>query len=325
MIDGSNLEEPLYDPKHQLETATLKSNLKKIKIKGVKELGQKFCNNLDLVGALIMLPHTLLAFEHMKRSLVPHELYAAVKARVEMRRNRVPDEQWHEYFEQSRKEIFETDVLPRYKNMLDEAMSNSGKTFQGMLKDEKLKSILPYEALLYSAVVWIWCSYELLMKELWEFTINKSGKLVSKHLLKNLQNSGGLNYFFRGKYISLDYLAKYDYNLSNKLGSTLMHKFDFTSPNGIKEAYSSAFPRSMTIKKALNNRCIIELEATRNVIVHNAGIIDEEYCNKTNTDKSEVNKKLVINNHKVCEFGSNSIDTGLRVMTAVSSILSRTI
>ncbi len=83
-----------------------------------------------------------------------------------------------------------------------------------------------------------------------------------------------------------------------------------------------AFPKSTNIRDALDNKRIIELEATRSVIVHNAGIVDEEFCKKMNTSKSEVGKRLQLSSRELSDYGNSTIDIGLRVMTAVSSIVS---
>lgn len=320
MSKQDKVKEPLYNSKFVLKFDFSKCGLEKVKTNRIKQLGQKFVDNLDLVTDLMALPHTLLSTEHAKRSLVPHEIFAAVKARVQMRINHAGDEKQNHYFAEARKEVFETDVLPQQKKMIDEALVSGEQTLAYWLKDVNHHET--YVALLYSAVVWIWCSFELLMKELWELTINIGGLPVSKSLLKNLPQPDKSKFSSRGKFIDLDYLAKYDLNLSKKLGSALLNKFDFTSPNGIKDAYFRAFPRSTTIKDALNNVNILELEANRNVIVHNAGIIDEEYCKKTNTDKERVREKLNINSRKVCEFIDCVIDVGVRIMIATSSIIS---
>jgi len=99
-------------------------------------------------------------------------------------------------------------------------------------------------------------------------------------------------------------------------------KFDFTSVNGIREAYLCAFPKSANIRDALENKGIIGLEAIRNVVVHNAGIVDETFCKKVNASKSEIGERLQLNSHRLFNYGNSSIDVGLRIMTAVSSSLS---
>jgi len=311
----SNIDtkQPIYDGKDALKTDVLTAGLKKVRTRGIKQLGIKFRDNLKLVESMVMLPHALLALEHYGHALVPYEIEAAVKATLQKKK-----------FSEARKEVFEAKVVPKSKARAKEAVDSAEKTFLVLLEDDWGGLRTTYQALLFSAAVWIWCSFEVLMKELWELALNYGGKYVSKDVvtkLSSLEHGGSVD-LLRGRYISLHYLAKHGYNISGKLGSVLSFKFDFTSVNGIKEAYSSAFPKSANIKDALDNKGIVGLEATRSVVVHNAGVVDEDFCKKVNASKSEIGKRLQLNSHKLCDYGDSSIHVGLRVMTAVSAIVS---
>ena len=81
--------------------------------------------------------------------------------------------------------------------------------------------------------------------------------------------------------------TKGSYNLSQSMGDLLRGKMDFTSVQGIREAYSLAFRqrkqkkafRSMVaaVDAALSDTAIDALAAVRHVIVHKAGTVDESY------------------------------------------------
>jgi len=159
----------------------------------------------------------------------------------------------------------------------------------------------------------------VLTRELWKQSLNEGGKHLGNEVIKKLpEQTRGIGKM-QGKYIRLDYLGKYNYNLSKDLGTVLMDKFDFTSLSGICEAYKCAFPKSENIKKALRSEKLGELEAARNVIVHNAGIIDGDFCKRTSTSLAEKGNRLRLNNRKVCEYGNVVIDVGVAVMLAVYS------
>jgi len=315
MAQPSNIEtkEPLYDGEQAFKTSALTTALKKVRIRGIKQLGIKFRDNLNLVESMIMLPHALLSLEHYHRALVPYEIQAALKAKIQKKQ-----------LSQARKEVFESEVLPKKNAKVKEAIDSAEKAFLVLLQDDWGGLRSTYEALLFSAAVWIWCSFEVLMKELWELSLNYGGKYISKNVvskLPDLEHGGSID-LLRGRYISLDYLAKYGYNISAKLGSVLVSKFDFTSVNGIKEAYSCAFPKSANMRDALDNKGIIGLEATRSVVVHNAGVVDEDFCKKVNASKPEIGKRLQLNSHKLCYYADSSIEAGVSVITAVSAIVS---
>jgi hypothetical protein len=313
MVSDINTKEPIYDGRDALKTDDLSTGLKKVRIRGIKQLGIKFRDNLKLVESMVMLPHALLSLEHYQRALLPYEIKAVLEARLQKKN-----------FSEARKEVFESDVLPKRRATINKAVDSAEKTFLVLLQDDWGGLRSTYEALLFSGAVWIWCSFEVLMKELWELALNYGGNYVSKDVvskLSNLEHQDSID-LLRGRYISLDYLAKHGYNISSTLGSALSSKFDFTSVNGIKEAYSCAFPKSANIRDALDNKGIIGLEATRNVVVHNAGVVDEAFCKKMNASKSEIGERLQLNSHKLCDYGNSSIDVGLRVMTAVFAIVS---
>lgn len=306
-------KEPIYDGNDHLNTDALSTGLKKVKIKRVKQLGINFRDNLDLVENMVALPHALLSLEHCHRAVVPHEIVAAVKARLQKKD-----------FSEARKEVFESQVLPKAQAIVNQAVDSAENALLNLIQDDWGGLRSTYEALLFSASVWMWCSFEVLMRELWELALNYGGTYASKNVvskLPRLEHRGSIE-LLRGRYISLDYLAKHGYNISEKLGSALSSKFDFTSVNGIKEAYLCAFPKSANIRDALEDKGIIRLEATRNVVVHNAGVIDEDFCKKVNASKSQIGKRLQLNTHKLFDYGNSTIDAGLNVIKAVSAILS---
>jgi len=116
-------------------------------------------------------------------------------------------------------------------------------------------------------------------------------------------------------------LAKYDFNLSQVLGTVLLHKFDFTSLYGIREAFLYAFPRSETIKKAIESEILVELSTKRNLIVHNGGIIDEEYCSKLGVGREKIGEEFVIDNNNICKLGKGVMEIGIAMLNAVSSMV----
>jgi hypothetical protein len=79
-------------------------------------------------------------------------------------------------------------------------------------------------------------------------------------------------------------IARGNYNLSGKMGQLLAECVEFDSLVGIREAYSRAFPPHTklidSIEEALSDRAIDVLGALRNLLVHDVGIINDEYQKK---------------------------------------------
>src|SRR5437773_1998943 len=65
------------------------------------------------------------------------------------------------------------------------------------------------------------------------------------------------------------------------MGTILRERFAFSRLSGIREAYGCAFDKdSAEIDSILTDRSIDALQATRNVIVHKAGIADRDYIRR---------------------------------------------
>lgn len=146
------------------------------------------------------------------------------------------EEERKRYLEEE-KRIWKTKYKPKGKQLVDDAIHKAEGKFNSMLKRPEIYK--SYRSLLYSAIVFVWCNFEVFMKDLWEASLNTAGKRVKKTALGNInkiENNDGYS-GIRGKYVNLDYLGQYDFNISNKLGSILVNKFDFTSPYGIKDAF----------------------------------------------------------------------------------------
>ena len=123
--------------------------------------------------------------------------------------------------------IWKTKYEPKMDEIMDKAIKEEGESFSKLLESAYLYE--PYRSLLYAGIVFTWCSFEVCMKDLWETALNIGNKLVMKTTLRNIVNIDKINNFYgiQGKYINLEYLAQYNYNVSDKLGSILVNKFVF--------------------------------------------------------------------------------------------------
>lgn len=155
-----------------------------------------------------------------------------------------------------------------------------------------------YFSLLYSSIVWIWTLFEITAADLWEQILNTGFDHMGKDALRRFWKKGmtSVEDDIRGKYIRLDYLEKFNYNIRDNVGSILRHYFDFSCLTSMADAYSLALPRSTTMKKALRSETLNILAESRHLIVHKAGIIDGRYKRITGTsqkvgDRLEIDKR----------------------------------
>jgi hypothetical protein len=308
-------EEPLFDSGYSIDTAILSKGIKKIRRSSIRNLGENLYASLGMVNKMITLPSKLLALLHFERSVVFYD----TKARILAKLGQSGEDDFEEQYKKEIDKVFESEFKPKAEEIAKGAVEVGQSMFTEMLEKDEIGLRGTYDALLKSSIVWIWCSFEVLMRELWKQALNEGGKELGNVVIKKLPEQTGGSSKIQGKYVRLDYLAKYNYDLSKDLGSVLMSKFDFTSLSGIYEAYNCAFPKSENIKEALRSEKLGEAEVTRNVIVHNAGIIDDDFCKRTSTRLDEKGSSLRLNNRKVCEYGNAVIDVAIAVMLAVYS------
>lgn len=305
-----------------LNVDALEQKITEIDAQELKDLIHKFHENMDTLYKMLLLPLVLCTDEFLGHNKLLLTLEARLASKTTDKLGKDMSEEDKKRYLEEEKRIWETKYKPRKNELFYEAYKNGEKKLNSMLANaDTYKS---YRSLLYSGIIFIWCNFEVIMKDLWETTLNKAGKNVKKFALENIGKIESDNDFsgVRGKYVNLDFLGQYNFNISNKLGSVLVNKFDFTSPYGIRNAFVCIFPRSTTIRKTLEREGLKQLEARRSVIVHRAGIIDSSFCKKTGTDQKEIGTNLQLSEEDVFEFGNLTIDVVLTMVKAVSSNLS---
>jgi hypothetical protein len=145
-------------------------------------------------------------------------------------------------------------------------------------------------AVLESMLLSAWTTFETLAADLWETALNEHpqelallrGKLPrdapkAKKPLAALPPREAPE-TAESKMIKLDYLQRHGYNLSRLMGTVLREKFNFQILESIREAYAQAFDeRHAAVRAAVFHPSLTALAATRNVLVHRAGVVDQEF------------------------------------------------
>lgn len=315
-------EEQTYKKGYGLNIDTFEQETNKIEVKELRELCRRFHENMHTLYTMLLLPYVLCTDEFLGHNKLLLTLEARLASKTTNKWGEEMSEEDKNRYIEEKKRIWETKYKPKEEQLFYEAYRKGEEKFSFMLKNLDIYN--SYRSLLYSGVVFIWCSFEIFMKDLWETALNIAGKRVKKMALGNIGKIENNDSYsgIRGKFVSLDYLGQYNFNISNKLGSILVNKFDFTSPYGIKEAFVCLFPKSTAIKGALEDEGLKQLEARRSVIVHRAGIVDSSFCKKTGVDQKKIGANLQLSEKGVLDYGNVTIDIALKMIKAVSSILS---
>ena len=150
------------------------------------------------------------------------------------------------------------------------------------------------EAWLSAFVVGTWTAFETLAGDLWEAALN-----LHPHKLADLKGSqkriirkvGGKPESTpqreltaraeEGKVVALQYLQKYNYDLSSKMGTALKDRFRFDTLESLRIAYAAAFCQDYDrIDDLLANKEIDALALIRNLLVHKGGVADQRYLDR---------------------------------------------
>jgi hypothetical protein len=141
---------------------------------------------------------------------------------------------------------------------------------------------------LAQCIIGSWTAFETLAGDLWEAALNSyphglselKGFRRKKDKASDSDNDSARARLDRTeKVINLNQLQRYQYDLRNKMGSALRYRQRFDHLQGIREAYIQAFHEAYDPIDAiiLNDRTIDAVCAIRNVLVHKAGIADDDY------------------------------------------------
>jgi len=119
----------------------------------------------------------------------------------------------------------------------------------------------------------VWECFEMFLREFYVALLNHQ-PLLSTRLLK----TGG-DLFDRQ--IDMDDLSKFGFNLSDHLGDLFTRHHDHHAVPFIKRMAKALFPNNSMLHAALANPLLLLLHQRRNLIVHQRGIVNERYLDRT--------------------------------------------
>lgn len=144
-------------------------------------------------------------------------------------------------------------------------------------------------AVLRGMVTGMWTAFEVLASDLWEEALNAHPKGLAELKGKSPKSAQAPKGPFTAlgpeegtrdsaKMVKLSYLQTHSYDLSKLMGTVLREKYNFQVLDGIRRAYTEAFDQSRAaVREAILDESLTALSAVRNVLVHRAGIVDDEF------------------------------------------------
>lgn len=306
-MSGSILDNIAIDVEEAGQTA------KSIQIPELQPIADVFAQNVDDILGLLSLPLVLLTVGASEAQRLVFFTQALVRTKNIGR--------WSES-EEARAEVArevqrlaqeaQGDPEPKFKPV-DEAEAQ----LSHLLEHHRLAS--PARALLFAAASSAWAAFECAAKDAWVVALNARPTRLAQPALSKLP-ADSFDEGLTGKQVSVGLLARHGFDLRDKLGTLLASKFDFTSVAGTRVAYLAAFGRAADFEAALSDPTLVILEATRHLIVHRAGFVDEEYKRRSG-NSTPVGQQLDVNGARVSKLANSAVAAGCKLLRAVDSWL----
>ena len=284
--------------------------------RALKRTAAAFVRNVDDLHALLTLPLGLVNVALWEASRLHAASEAAWKAQVVGRAASTLKGK------HSKQESLTIHMRAPSRNANRQMVDLAERILTGLLRHKTFEEVqFAVRALFYAAVSSSWGMFESVAKDSWIASLNARPDLLAHGALAR-NSSAGADDPLRNKQVSVNILARYGYNLRQRMGTLLAPKFDFTSISGIREAFSASFRNDVAIAKALASARLAELEVTRHLIVHRAGWIDEEYQRRM-AQHGPLGKRLVLDGRRVGALSNAAIEASCELLKAIDHWMTR--
>lgn len=276
---------------------------------------QDFLRNIEAVLDLLTLPYAL-ARQAPERALLTT---VTVQAIVNVKRHRRDT-----LLSGDGKEILDAEVERLFKEKLamEEVSMMLSEEASGLLS--KMMSIDIVErgsrSLVYAGYMSTWTAFECLSKDIWIGLLNDEPTRFGHPSFRVLPEFGNENDGLSRKAIEIGLLARYGFDLRRSVGTILSARFDFTSAKGISRAYEAAFGKLEVIDRLRSDNRMKLLEATRNLIAHRAGIVDQEFTRVTGSP-AKIGTYLEISATDLSHMANQTIEHAINIVSALDALL----
>jgi hypothetical protein len=271
----------------------------------VTPVAEGFFENIKRITSLVQMPNILFSFIEVDKYV-----FSTFKLSVEESWNAGSDYQTFMKRYEERPDFKVSEHLPdleeRIKKRFDTTFANPsyGPFLQTSMQ------------VLYSAAVSAsWTALECLAADLWITSVNEKPLPLAQAAIATLdpQETGELT----SKQISVGLAARHGFDLRHCLGTVLKTKFDFTGVSGIRKAYKVFVPNNDLIERVFADPRLGTLEATRNLIVHKAGKVDEEYKKRVESDL-QIGSVLTFTENEAVNFMTAAKFAGIGLLAFVN-------
>lgn len=281
----------------------------KLNDSNLKSILTNYCKSLDLILTTLAVPISFMAHGLRKSKAFHFSLQDANSVVIS-----------GEGFQEKDPKKSAKELVSYFENLIK---SSHEKVIENASEEiELLVANIPilqesYNNLGLNALVNCWTLFEAISKDIWVYCLNNFPKEFLSNLLKNGKDFDQDIEGITGKNISIGLLAKYNFDISKNLGDLLVGKYDFTTVRGIKKSYKDLFELKDAELSTLENKNLTQLEITRHLFVHNAGVIDSDYLKRSAKQNEIINNKVQITSTEAGDLINSSIESIQDLVTLV--------
>lgn len=176
-------------------------------------------------------------------------------------------------------------------------------------------SLIAAQQLTRQGVVLIWSAFEVLARDSFVILLNQRPDL-SEALLAEPSNRKR----FGTERVEWETLVAFGFNLSKRLGDYLVGKHDLNSILAIRGAYKALFPSTSELHVHLSDQRLWDLSQQRNLIVHRAGVVDQQYMAST-TNPPAMGAVLTVSPATVASMMRSVQQAGKQMILAVGAAM----
>jgi hypothetical protein len=286
--------------KTKLDIESLENCYKKLTDENLKKIANVAIENITQIAIVLALPHFLMMRSVQEVKHLQYLLEGAIATKNELRPKTI----------ESKKQLDEFIKVKFEENK--RTHSEEGRKLLNKLRKANPRIENAIRILALNSLVNVWTIFESTSKEIWIYLLNSYQNRFLNNIITS--NSDEEVEGITGKFISISLLGKYGYNLNNKLGNILSCKYDFTSCSGIKKAFVDLDKTQKNSFNFLNDNNLLELENLRNLIVHNAGIVDEAFLKRSAITNKKLGVKIAVTTLEYQKFETAALHSLVKLL-----------
>ncbi len=215
----------------------------------------------------------------------------------------------------AQKEVYaKLEKLPSQPESIDALIRESSTAL--FFEGEEENIAIAAREIRYQAVVSIWSSIEVLLKDQLIHILNTYPGIASKLI----EDESSRRRFDFPK-LTFKELADYHFNLQGSMGELLLRSRDISDLHALKSAIKAIFGADSLFAE-LNSEPVRLLNAQRHLIVHRRGIVDEKYL-ATSGESIDIGTHLEVTPLTVAKYFRAAITIGVVSIQSFATLLSQ--